>query len=52
MGEILTKTFFSPQNAPHTAKLSFSVVLNHFVGYSQRTSLLFKKVAISEGSMK
>ena len=27
MGEILTKTYFSPQIEPHTAKLCISVVL-------------------------
>ncbi len=39
MVEILTKTCFSPQRAPHTAKLCFSVVLKLLGGNSQRTSL-------------
>ncbi len=43
MGEILTKTYFSPQNEPHTAKLCFSVVLTNFGGNSQRTSLVSQK---------
>ena len=37
--QILTKTCFSPQSEPHTAKLCFSVVLKHFRGNWQRTSL-------------
>ena len=48
MGEILTKTCFSPQSEPHTAKLSFSVVLKHFWENSQRNSLFIQKMAISE----
>ena len=47
---MLTKTFLSPQSDPHTAKLCFSVVLKHFWGYSQRTSLFITKCAISEKS--
>ena len=43
MGEILTKTSFSPQSEPHTAKLCSSVVLKHFGGNSQRTSLFCQK---------
>ncbi len=43
MGEILTKTKFSPQSEPHTAKLCFSVILKHFQGNSQRTSLFSQK---------
>ncbi len=39
MGEILTKTCFSPQTEIHTANLCFSVVLKHFGGNTQRTSL-------------
>ena len=48
MGKILTKTLFSPQNEPHTAKLCFSVVFKHFWANLQQTSLLVKKVIISE----
>ncbi len=48
MGGILTKTCFSPQSEPHTAKQCFSVVLKHCLGNSQRTSLFVKKVTISE----
>ena len=43
MREILTKTCFSPQSEPHTAKLCFSVVLKHFRGNSQRTALFSSK---------
>ncbi len=52
MGEILTKTCFSPQSEPHTAKLCFSVVLKHFQGNSQRTSLFSQKSDISERSIE
>ena len=38
MGEILTKTCFSPLSEPHSAKLCFSVVLKFFGGNSQRTT--------------
>ena len=51
MREILTKTFFSPQSEPHTAKLCFSVVLKHFWGNSHRELVfLDKKVTILERS--
>ncbi len=50
MGEILTKTCFSPQGEPHTDIIGFSVVLKHFGGNSHRTSFLFQKVTISERS--
>ena len=43
MGEILTKTCFSPQSEPHTAKPCFSVVLKHFRENSQVTSLFCLK---------
>ena len=43
MGEILTKTCFSLQSEPHTAKLCFSVVLKHFLENLQRTSLFSEK---------
>ena len=43
LGEILTKTSFSPQSEPHTTKLCSSVVLKHFGGNSQRTSLFCQK---------
>ena len=42
-GKILTKTCFSPQSEPHTAKLCFYVVLKHFWGNAQRTSLFIQK---------
>ena len=48
MRDILTKTCFSPQIEPHTAKLCFSVVLKHFGENSQRTSLFSQKKTISE----
>ena len=38
------KKCFSPQSEPHTAKLSFSVVLNHFWGNSLKTSLFIQKI--------
>ena len=50
MGEILTKTYFSPQSEPHTAKLFFFVVLKHFGGNSQRTSLFIKRGTVAENS--
>ncbi len=50
MREILTKTCFSPQSEPHTAKLCFSVVLKDFRGNSQRTSLFSQKSGFSEKS--
>ncbi len=43
MGEILTKTSLSPQSEPHTAKVCFWIVLNHFRGNSERTSLFIPK---------
>ncbi len=43
MGEILIKNCFSPESRPHTAKLSFSVVLKYFWGNSQLTSLFSPK---------
>ena len=43
MGEILTKTCFSLQIVPHTAKLCFSVLLKHFGGNSHWTSLFSQK---------
>ena len=43
MGEIITKSCFSSQSEPHTAKLCFSVVLKHFCGYSQKSSLFSQK---------
>ena len=50
MGEILTKTCFSTQSEPHTAKLCFSVVLKFFWENSQRTSLFSPKMTISQKS--
>ncbi len=50
MGGILTKTCFSPQSDPQTAKLCVSVVLKHFRGNLQRTSLFSQKMTISEKS--
>ena len=37
------KKYFSPQNAPHTAKLCFSVALIHFWGNSLKTYLFSQK---------
>ncbi len=42
MGEILTKTCFSTQSEPHTAKLCFSVVLKHFVEIHREVIFLVK----------
>ena len=42
-GEYLKKTCFCPQCEPHTARLCFSVVLKHFRGNSQKTSLFSQK---------
>ena len=42
-GGYINKNSFSPQSKPHTAKLCFSVVLKHFRGNSQRTSLFRPK---------
>ena len=44
MREILTKTCFSPQSEPHTAKVCFSVDLKHFWGNSLKTSLFIQKI--------
>ena len=52
MGEMLIKPCFSPQTEPYTVKLCYSVVLKHFWGNSQRTSLFSHKMAISERSNK
>ncbi len=41
--KILTKTCFSPQSEPHTAKLCLSVVLKHFWRNPQRSSLFSQK---------
>ena len=49
-GTNINKNCFSPQSEPHSAKLCFSVVLKHFRGNSQRTSLLSPKSPISEKS--
>ena len=51
-GTNINKNSFSPQNEPHRAKQCFSVVLKHFWGNSQRTSLFSpsQKVTISEKS--
>ena len=43
MGGILTKTCYSTQVEPHTAKLCFSVSLKHFGGNSQKNSLFGQK---------
>ncbi len=50
MEEILIKTCFSPRNEPLTDKLCFSVVLKHFRGNSQRSSLFSPKMTISKTS--
>ncbi len=50
MGELLTKTCFSPQIEAHTAILYFSVILKHFGGNSHRTSLFSPKLTITERS--
>ena len=42
MEEILTKPSFFPSE-PHTGKLCYTVVLKHFGGYSQRTSVFSPK---------
>ncbi len=49
MGEILTKTCFSPQTEQHTAKLCFSVILA-FLGKFRELLFLVQKWAISERS--
>ena len=50
MGEIVTKTCFSPQCEPPTAKHSFSVFLKYFWGNLQRTSHFSQKSVITERS--
>ena len=44
MGEILTKTCFSPQSEPHTADLCSPVVLKQFLANSLETSLFSPKI--------
>ena len=39
----MSKKFFSHQIEPHTAKLSFSIVLKHFYRNSQK-NLLFRTI--------
>ena len=51
-GTNFNKNCFSPQSEPHTAKLCLSVVFKYFGENSQRTSLLVKKVTLSEMSTK
>ncbi len=43
MGTNINKNCFSHQSEPHTDKLCFSVVLKHFRGNSERTSLFSPK---------
>ena len=53
MGTNSNKKKNFPQSEPHTAKLCFSVVLKHFRGNSQRTSLFSQKKWISQkGALK
>ena len=47
-GKYQTKTCFSPQSEPHTAKLCFSVVLEHLGEIHREFLFLLKKVTISE----
>ena len=42
-GDKYYQKMFSPQSEAHTDKLCFSVVLKHFWGNSQRTSLFSPK---------
>ena len=42
-GTNIKKNCFSPQGEPHTDKRCFSVILKHFRGNSQRTSLFSPK---------
>ena len=49
-GDNINKNCFSPKSEPHTTKLCFSVVLNHFGGSHRELLILVKKVAISERS--
>ena len=39
----INKNCISPKNEPHTAKLCFPVVLKHYPGNSQKSSLFIKK---------
>ena len=48
--EKFNKNSFSTKSEPHTAKLCFSLVLENFLGNSQRTSLISQKIDISEKS--
>ena len=50
MGEILTKTCFSPESEQHRTKPWSSVVMKNFGGNSQGTSLFSTKNTISEGT--
>ena len=45
--QILTKTYFSSQNEPHTAKPCFSVVLKHFGEIHRELLFLVLKETIS-----
>ena len=47
-GTNINKNCFSAQSEPHTAKLCFSVVMKHFRGNSEVSSLFSKKMNISE----
>ncbi len=44
MGEILTKTCFSPQSVPHTAELCSPVVFKQFLANLLKTSLFSPKI--------
>ncbi len=50
MGEISTKTFFSPQSEPHSAEIRFSVVSKQFWVIHRELLFLVKKVTTSERS--
>ncbi len=50
MGQILTKTFFSPLNESHAAKLCFPLVLKQYWANSLKTSLYSPNMTISEKS--
>ena len=52
MEKIFKKACFSPQCEPHTDKLCYSVVLKHFRGNSQKTSLFGQKSDFSERSIE
>ena len=43
----INKNCFSPQSELHTAKLSLSVVLNHFGGLSQKRALKISEIFFS-----